>query len=167
MLGEGNTMLAERCTSDGRHMSLIPSRVVRHTVCRGCSRPVYPPCDGCLAGGRRQFVLRAAHADATTVAAQLRQMLKEYGAEAEVLIDKSQNQIVVRGTESSRQLAGQLIGTLDKAATASPQTVEPGKVAGYSVAADRIDAVCAALSSGSRRRPECVSRRIGARRSSS
>ncbi len=75
-------------------------------------------------------------------------MLREYGTEAELLIDRSQNRIVVRGAEASRHLAGQLIEALDKAPASParmPQPVEPGKVAGYPVAPDRMDAVADAL----------------------
>ena len=48
---------------------------------------------------------RLINADAATVGPQLSEMLKEYEAAAEVLIDRTQNQLVLRGPEASRQLA--------------------------------------------------------------
>ena len=70
---------------------------------------------------------RLVNADATVVVPHLRQMLSEYGAKAELLIEKSQNRIVVRGPEAARQLAGQLIETLDKAPTGSGEPLAGGR----------------------------------------
>ncbi len=108
--------------------------------------PQPAPADPPATGDSSTF--RLINADAAVVVPQLRQMLSEYGASAELLIEKSQNRIVVRGPEADRQLAGQLIGTLDKVPAAQGTAVqagEMGKVVGYPVAPDRIDAVAEGL----------------------
>ncbi len=87
---------------------------------------------------------RLSHTDPATVVPQLRDMLREYGAEAELLIEKSQNRIIVRGAAPARQLAGQFIQALDKSPAppvAAGAGSGPGQVVGYPVATDRLDAV--------------------------
>jgi type II secretion system protein D len=84
---------------------------------------------------------RLQNVDASTVAPQLQQMLSSSGAAADVAVDAAQNQILVKGSASVRQLAGQLVATLDKApasGVAAP-VGGPSKVTGYTVAPHLID----------------------------
>jgi type II secretion system protein D len=101
---------------------------------------------GTIAADSRSY--RLINADAATVGPQLNEMLKEYGAAAEVLIDRTQNRLVVRGPEASRQLAVQLIRTLDKrsvSAVVPAQSQQRGIVKGYPVNATQIDKLADAL----------------------
>ena len=91
---------------------------------------------------------RLVNADAASVAPQLNNLLTEYGVAAEVLIDRSQNRIVVRAPEATRQLAAQLVQTLDKRSVTSvvpAQAEQRGTVEGYPVEAAKIDSVAEEL----------------------
>ena len=148
MLGEGDPMLMEQGKPPRGESNLIPRRVLAALLVLAVMllHPQPAPADPPTTGDSSSF--RLLHADATVVVPQLRQMLSEYGARAELLIEKSQNRIVVRGPEADRQLAGQLIGTLDKVPAAQEIACpagEMGKVVGYPVAPDRIDAVAEGL----------------------
>ena len=90
---------------------------------------------------------RLQNVDAATVAPQLQQLLSSNGAAADVTVDQAQNQVLVKGSAAVRQLAGQLVATLDKAPT-SGGVAQPGgssKVAGYAVAPHLIDSTVDAL----------------------
>ncbi len=86
---------------------------------------------------------RLVNADAASVAPQLNKLLGDQGVSAEVLVDRSQNRIVVRAPEATRQLAAQLVQTLDKQGMTSvvpAQAEQRGTVKGYPVEADKMDA---------------------------
>lgn len=85
---------------------------------------------------------RLTHADAGVVAPQLTSMLEKYGAEAEVSIDTGRNALVVHGPPQDRQLARQLIRTLDKRSVSRvvlAQRQQQGTVRGYGVEAEHLD----------------------------
>ncbi len=91
---------------------------------------------------------RLVHVDAAAVGPQLSKMLGDYGAKADVMIDRAENRLIVRGPEASRQLAAQLIGTLDKqpaTAVVPAQAEQRGVVKGYPVNATKIDTLTAEL----------------------
>ena len=87
---------------------------------------------------------RLSNADASTVASQLKTMFSECGVAAEVLIDRSQNGIVVQGSASAQQLAVQMIEALDKTSvsrvTAAAAEQRSG-VKGYAVVPEKLEAV--------------------------
>lgn len=139
------TMVAEGSTIEGRRprLVLIPALsalCIASVLAVCCNRGM-----AAAPGGGNSSIYPLAHADAETVGPQLQGLLNDYGAEAQVVFDRSKNQLVVQGAEASRQLAGQLIATLDKAPNQPAATAELGKVAGYAIDPDRLDATAAAL----------------------
>ncbi len=88
------------------------------------------------------------NADAATIAPQLDRLLRDYGASAQILIDRSQNCLVVQGPQASRQLAGQLLQTLDKPASSAvvlAQAEERGTVKGYPTDPDKVEGLAEQL----------------------
>ncbi|MFO7905430.1 MAG: secretin N-terminal domain-containing protein [Planctomycetota bacterium] len=95
-----------------------------------------------------ELTYRLVNADAAAVGPQLTKMLRQHDATAEVSIDHSKNALVVRGPGDTRQLASQLIRTLDQERVSKvvpAQQQQQGTVRGYAVDAGQIDALVEAL----------------------
>ncbi len=85
---------------------------------------------------------RLVHADAGDIVASLRRMLLDADAPADVMVDRAMNRILVRGADPTRQIAAQLIETLDVAPVSKvvpAANQQRAKVQGYRVAADRLE----------------------------
>jgi len=96
--------------------------------------------------GFRAYPLR--YAQATEVAQQLQKMLDELGTRQEVLADRSNNRLLIRGAEDAVELADQLVRTLDRppAMPAAPQPARPPVVArGYAVDPTALEATLAEI----------------------
>ncbi len=139
--GDSNDMSAKHILLPARECHLVP--LFTWLVC--CMTAVWTCASGTslaqtISSQSQSF--RLANADAGTVAPQLKKLLSDYGAGAEVLIERSQNRIVVRANESTRQLAAQLIQTLDKESVTKvvpAQAEQRGIVHGYPVDGGDID----------------------------
>lgn len=92
--------------------------------------------------GYRSYPLR--YAQAAELAPQLQGMLNDLGVQHELLVDRTRNLVLIKGTEESQRFATQLINTLDRPAPAAPANVNratPPVVRGYAVPADQADTV--------------------------
>ena len=94
--------------------------------------------------GFQGYTLR--HVAADDAAARIRTMLSDVGADAQVLVDRAQNRILLNGDGKSTQLAAQFLQTIDQPAVVRPSPDHGlDQVVGYRVPAESLDAVAAQL----------------------
>ncbi len=78
--------------------------------------------------------LEVRNTSAAEIAGRVQQLVRDGEPTAEVLVDRSANRLLVRGTDSTRRLAAQLVQTLDRPSTAPPAEPRPQmSVRGYTV----------------------------------
>ena len=96
------------------------------------------------AAALREYSLR--HAGAADIAPQVQAMIADAAGGGEVIVDRTQNRLLVRCSDDTHRLAAQLVGTLDRPSPAVQLAAsEPAFAEGYPVAKDRLESAAASL----------------------